>query len=443
MRPSRRLLLSRCAIAVSLIAVFSSATLAQTSSLPIQQVESAQEASAAQAQLPAKWNDAVRALADRIATAAGPSRTLSIEWNNLSNLSRADIASMQKALIEELTRRHYQVGPRTAVSYTAAQIDLSLSESIAGYVWVAKIRAGSSEETAIVGVPRSANAVASERKASLSLQRKLIWTQSERFVDFILPDITPNGTPHMVILEPTRVSYYGFKQGRWEQEQTVRLRPTTYSSRDPRGMLSLWEGTLETHVPGESCTGSAASSLDLHCSSELPMPPEMEWPLNVGGEERGNATFKKTRNYFDGLLAIYGDVEAKLSPFFTAAVMNTQNELHWILAELDGKARLYDDSASPQAIFSGWGDDIASVVTRCDGFWQVLVSGTGDWTQPDYVQVYEIIERRAVAVDSKIELPGPILALWPATDLRSARVVSRNLQTGMYEASIVSVSCSD
>jgi hypothetical protein len=441
MRPSRRLLLSRFAVAVSLYAVFSSATPAQISSLPIEQVESAQ--AAPPAPLPAKWNDAVRTLADRIASAAGPSRTLSIEWNSLSNMSRADIASVQNALTEELTRRHYQVGQRATVSETAAQIDLSLSESIMGYVWVAKIRTGSSMETAIVGVPRSANGTAGERKASLSLQRKIVWTQSERFVDFILPDVTPNDIPHMVILEPTQVSYYGFKQGRWEQEQTIRLRPKTYSSRDPRGMVSLWEGRLETHVPGESCTGSAASSLDLHCSSELPTPPEMEWPLDAGGEKRGNATFKKTRNYFAGQLAIYGDVEAKLSPFFTAAVMNTQNESHWILAELDGKARLYDDSASPQAIFSGWGDDIASVVTRCDGFWQVLVSGTGDWTQPDSVQVYEIIERRAVAVDSKIELPGPILALWPATDLRSARVVSRNLQTGMYEASIVSVSCSD
>jgi hypothetical protein len=123
--------------------------------------------------------------------------------------------------------------------------------------------------------------------------------------------------------------------------------------------------------------------------------------------------------------------------------MNTQDDTHWIVTELDGKARLYDTSAKPSATFSRWGDDIASLVTGCDGEWQVLVTGTGDWTEPDHIQTYDIRERQAAAVGQPLEFPGPILALWPSTDMRSARVVSRNLQTGLYEASIVSVTCSE
>ncbi|MGC1969313.1 MAG: hypothetical protein WA673_22825, partial [Candidatus Acidiferrales bacterium] len=57
------------------------------------------------------------------------------------------------------------------------------------------------------------------------------------------------------------------------------------------------------------------------------------------------------------------------------------------------------------------------------------------------IQIYEIEGQEATAVGQPHEFPGPILALWPADDGKSARVVSRNLQTGMYEASIVSVSC--
>jgi hypothetical protein len=422
-----------------LLGISTGATFAQSSNSPGQLAE---ETPATQAQLPPKWNDAVRTLAAKI-SAAAPSRSLSIEWKNLSTLDAQEIASVQRSLIDELKRRHFQVGQKAASANNSVRVDLSLSESIAGYVWVAKVQGGNSAETAIVAVPKTANGLAGKTRPSLSLQRKLVWAQAERFLDFVLPDITPNGVPHMVVLEPTRVSYYEFKQAHWEQSQIIRMHPLAYPSRDSRGVVFLWGGSLETFVPGESCTGSTAVSLELKCSSDLPTPPEIEWPLNAGGEERGSATFEKTRNYFAGVMAIYGDVEAKLPPFFAAAVMNSENETHWVLAELDGKARLYDDSAKPKTTFTGWGDDVASVVTGCDGFWQVLVTGSGDWTQPDQIQVYELADGRAVATGSKLEFPGPILALWPSTDQRSARVVSRNLQTGMYEASIVSVSCSD
>jgi hypothetical protein len=443
MRPPRRFTLSHCGYIFSLLAVFSGASLAQSSNPSSQPVHSAQVATSEQVQFPAKWSDAVHTLAARIAAAASPSRSLSIEWKNLSTLNAAEIAFIQKILIDELKRRHFQVAQKTAGPNTSVRVELSLSESITGYVWVAKVHGGVSEETAIVAVSKSASEAGGGTKTSLSVQRKLIWAQSERFLDFVLPDITPNGVPHMVVLEPSRVSYYDFKQAHWEQRQIIRLHPLASASRDPRGMVFLWGGSLEIYVAGESCTGSAAISLELNCSSDLPVPPEIEWPLNAGGEERGSATFEKARNYFGGLMAIYGDLEAKLPPFFTAAVMNSENDTHWVLAELDGKARLYDDSAKAKTTFTGWGDDIASVVTGCDGFWQVLATGSGDWTRPDQIQVYELTGGQPIAVGSRLEFPGPILALWPSTDQRSARVVSRNLQTGMYEASIVSVSCSN
>ena len=71
------------------------------------------------------------------------------------------------------------------------------------------------------------------------------------------------------------------------------------------------------------------------------------------------------------------------------------------------------------------------------------MTGTGDWTQPDHIQIYEIKGHQAVVIGQPLEFSGPILALWPGDDGKSARVVSRNLRTGMYEASIVSVACSN
>ena len=118
----------------------------------------------------------------------------------------------------------------------------------------------------------------------------------------------------------------------------------------------------------------------------------------------------------------------------------------WIQAEIDGKSRVYNndnEAFKPVSTFSGWGDDIASINLPCGPGWQVLVSGTGDWTEPDRLQVYQIDEHyRAQPVGEPLSFPGPIVTMWPSEDGKSARVISKNLQTGMYEASVVTVSCS-
>ncbi|MDR3720034.1 MAG: hypothetical protein P4L00_00415, partial [Candidatus Acidoferrales bacterium] len=77
----------------------------------------------------------------------------------------------------------------------------------------------------------------------------------------------------------------------------------------------------------------------------------------------------------------------------------------------------------------------------CGSAWQVLATGAGDWTQKDQIQLYEIRDRKAIAIGQAMELPGPILALWPVGDGKSVRVISRSLESGLYEASIVSISC--
>ena len=50
-------------------------------------------------------------------------------------------------------------------------------------------------------------------------------------------------------------------------------------------------------------------------------------------------------------------------------------------------------------------------------------------------------DQKAVAMGEPIEFPGPTLAVWTTDDGKSARVISRNLESGLYEASIVSVAC--
>jgi hypothetical protein len=112
-----------------------------------------------------------------------------------------------------------------------------------------------------------------------------------------------------------------------------------------------------------------------------------------------------------------------------------------VVAGLDGQAQLFVGTAEPVSAFDGWGSDVVSIDSGCGSTWQVLATGAGDWTQKDQIQLYEIKDSRATAIGQPMPLSGPVLALWPADDGKSARLISRSLESGSYEASIVSVSC--
>jgi hypothetical protein len=87
-------------------------------------------------------------------------------------------------------------------------------------------------------------------------------------------------------------------------------------------------------------------------------------------------------------------------------------------------------------------EDYAVLAPVCDDSPLTLVTGQGDWTEPDSIQAY-VGKDPENSASSKIQFLGPVLELRRNADGKSARVVSRNLQTGTYEASIVSVSCGD
>jgi len=81
---------------------------------------------------------------------------------------------------------------------------------------------------------------------------------------------------------------------------------------------------------------------------------------------------------------------------------------------------------------------------RCDGNPVVLVSGNGDWTQPDSIQGFMLSELggQATASGSPVEFDGPVVSLNPDENQRAADAVVRNLKTGNYEAYIVTATCS-
>lgn len=90
------------------------------------------------------------------------------------------------------------------------------------------------------------------------------------------------------------------------------------------------------------------------------------------------------------------------------------------------------------------GGDAVSVGSQCRMHAIALATGGGDWTQPDFVQAYEMSAGagNASASGSPINFDGPVTAIWPGATPGTARVIVRNLRTGNYEAYLVTATCS-
>ncbi len=70
-----------------------------------------------------------------------------------------------------------------------------------------------------------------------------------------------------------------------------------------------------------------------------------------------------------------------------------------------------------------------------------FVTGTGDDTQPDYLEVKVSQNLGATIASNRVNFPGPVLAIHGALSDASNTVIVRNLQTGNYEAYRLSISC--
>lgn len=417
----------------------------------------AQAPSAGQPTSQSKWNDAVAALVEKIAASPGAPQAATLKINNISSLNAMDVSAIEQALESELSK-HFHLVPAGTV---ATQITVTLSEGVNGYVCVARVRSADSEQTQMVLIPKQASEAGRERPA-VSLERKLIWAQPQPFLDFALPEGVPATGPSLILLETSRIGFYKWRDGKWMAGKSVALASAAIPPRNARGMIWQSGEEIEMFAPGESCSAIAATLPELVCAGYPSTNPAVNWPLVTGGTKRQDAQFESNRDFFAGLVSVNGTVDDSVPGFYTAAAKATADGTDWLIAAVDGKARLYDGSKRLAATFSGWGDELATIDTGCDDSWQVLTTGAGDSLEADHIQMYDIrnypqtqapasssgsqgeaVPPEAVALGQPLDFSGPILALWSSGDLRSARVVSLNLQTGMYEGSIISVSCGE
>jgi hypothetical protein len=362
MRSSRRRFIHSAAISLAFLWLFSFFILAHV----------AGQVPAESPQLAAGWTTAVRSLAEKIAAGVSAPSTLAMNWTNASSLGQTEATALFQNAAVELRARQFKLTGPELVGGLDTRVQITFSEDAESYIVVAEIwPAGSVQrEVEIASAPKlKREAPTRDVTPTILMNRKLVWEQATKILDFIL---TPAPGTGLAILESERLSFYRADVPGWRLDRSIALHHAgnwreMWGIIDPNSMgVILWQA---------NCNGDVLRLDELRCE-----PLRNDTVTDYGTTATGT---------------------------------------------------VYDVNGPPSDAIQGF--------RPCPGAASLdLVTGNGDWTQADYLRA-----TRPGGTLAQIDFAGPIVVLRGNSDGKSVRVVSRNLQTGMYEASIVSIACAN
>jgi len=376
------------------------------------------------------WAAPEQELARKIAAATGPGAVSVEVVNRSSSLGKKESEDISRGLRSQLEGLGLRsVKPEQA----AATVTVSLSENLQSYVWVAEIHQGAGEfSVAMVSTPRPAAAQFGQEAAPLTIRRTPVWSQQSRILDVAVLEESANPT-HLAVLDPDEVALYRFINGHWQQEHVMAVTHSRPWPRDMRGRLVLRQDhLLDAYLPGVFCQSSNSSPLSLSChDSDDPWPLASLFPL--GG------FFAANRNFFTGVLSPGIGKQTSIGKFYSAAALPRPNYTLWVFSMADGQVHFLDGVSEQTAHFH-WGSDLATLKTNCGSGWQILATAPGD-NSSDSVRAYEMPDRDPAAASLPVEFVGGITALWTESKGATAIAVSRNGETGNYEAFRLAITC--
>lgn len=382
--------------------------------------------------------DAARELARKIVVLAGPGRAVTVEMRNASSLPVAEVAEIGEALAEQLRGHGVRVLDRAE---GAVSVVVTVAESLRGFLLAAKVRREDGAEIAMAEFDRAPPAEEAVSAPAVVLGAQLVFAQGEPILDFALVEAA--GTPRLLVLESASVALYRMGEAGWQLERRLPLEPEgpPAPGRDPRGVLNTSGELFTLYLPGIECSGKLRPALEAACERG-----EGWWELPAGEGRAAGGVLVAGRNYFRGLDWFQPGRAATQGPppFYSVAALGRGGEVLWFYAGADGRTRVFDSAARQVATLDGFSSQLTTVATGCgEGLPSeiLLAGGAGDWAEPDTVAGYQFAGGRAVKVAEAAELPGPLLALSTDAEARRAFAVVRQLESGRYEAYILTPAC--
>jgi hypothetical protein len=358
---------------------------------------------------------AARELARKTA-ALGRVDLQSIVWRNVSALGPSDLAQARAAFesaLQEAWARNAGGQPITA--------RITLSQNPNQYLLVEEAQAGEERQVWIAAWKRTGNA--RNPVPGMSLQGKLVLEQDDPILDLAYIGEA------LLVLSPARVTLNAPAGA-----QSAALSPVKPWPRDLRGHLRVKGDTFQVFLPGMNCAGSVTPSIHMDCRNA-----DEPWVLESGSRSILLANMP-SRNYFDGRVVTQSGARKNIGAFFSAAAVEEQGRISWVLTMLDGRAQVFDAAFDSQGSFTQWGSDIAAVEAPCAAGSVVIASRTGDGSEPDAIQAFALANGAPSALTAPFSFAGPVTALWPL-GAASVAAVARDLSTGKYDAYVIRLAC--
>jgi hypothetical protein len=261
--------------------------------------------------LPQQWNDAVSQLADKIAAAMSPTTPVKLDVESISSLDASYVAAVGAALRNQLQAHSFSVAsPNSAAAQSAVQLRLTLSESAADYVWVIQAVNDSPDvkpiPPMIVSVAKSDFTETEPNEQPLTLDKRFVWQQPQKFLDFALLPGTAPGQALLLVLESMRLVTYKQSGSGWQLFHTASIPPTRVSSRDPDGTIDIKDGSIS--VGGFECVGDPDLMGALRCHPAKPDNWLVTWIKTPGlPNSVGIRVLGRCRSEFISLYSGEGD----------------------------------------------------------------------------------------------------------------------------------------
>jgi hypothetical protein len=261
--------------------------------------------------LPKSWKDAVAKLADEVAAATSPTSVI-LDVENISSLDVSSAGAIEAAVRVQLQRHSFSFAAEdSAAAQSVVRLQLSLSESAAEYVWVVQIINDQSDGAVaplmIVAAPKADFADARAEARTLSLEKRFVWKQAERFLDFALFKNATSGELTLLVLGTNRLTTYKPAGSQWQLSRTSPIPQVTPLSRDPQGTIDLKEGKIS--LKGFECFGDSDLAGIVQCKVFKP-PRLLRGPIvDIPGlpNSVGAGITEKCREEFVWLFTAEGD----------------------------------------------------------------------------------------------------------------------------------------
>jgi len=351
--------------------------------------------------------EAVPAMARSISSLLPRRATVSLEFQALAPVAPVEWSSFQGALRDELRKSGVDLKDTGQSEY---QIRIVVSENPRGLLLIAEVVSDDMRQVVMAPWGRLSAVGA---KLGLRIQMTPITEQTEPILDVWMSD---SGLD-LLVLTPAKVIAMHLTDGKWTPNGQASLPVARPIPRDPRGRLQAVSGSLGVYLPGTTCTGQVGPRPIFSCEAV-----NSHW--SMGTFEPTQVRWVTDRNVLE--------TDSVGGSFYTAA-------MGWF-ASANGK--VVNREGEVQGTHN-WGSDLAAIANTCGSAESkiVIVAGAGDTNQQDQVQAFSPPPEPPAAVSAPVVLPGPVTALWPAERTAQATLVIRNSITGNYEASRLSLVC--